>query len=84
MGVDKDMFPFKWRHYSLHDNKYASYSDKFKGEEYDGIEFHPTYEAKMWRWLKEKDDLDYDDKTAFWIIGSSADTSLIEPFYTEN
>ena len=84
MGVDYKNLPFKWNHYSLHDNKYASYSDKFKNEKYEDITFHPTYEAKMWRWLKETDNLKFDDTTAFWIVGSAADTRVIEPFYTES
>jgi len=83
MGVDTDALPFKWRHYSLHDNKYSSYGDKFKGENFDGIDFHPTYEAKMWRWLRETNNLDRNDRTAFWIVGSAANTKVIEPFYTE-
>tara|TARA_R100001015_G_C4635048_1_gene203266 strand:- start:7338 stop:8291 length:954 start_codon:yes stop_codon:yes gene_type:complete len=83
MGVDPEYFNFKWNHYSLHDNKYASYSDKFKDETFEDIIFHPTYEAKMWRWLRERNPLDFDDKTAFWIVGSAADTKIVEPFYTE-
>mgnify|MGYP003624950103 FL=1 len=83
MGVDYKNLPFKWKHYSLHDNKYASYSQKFTGEVYEGITFHPTYEAKMWRWLRETNNLDRDDSTAFWIVGSAANTKVIEPFYTE-
>ena len=83
MGVDTEALPFIWRHYSLHDNKYSSYSDKFKGENFDGINFHPTYEAKMWRWLREHEAIDQDDRTAFWIVGSAANTKVVEPFYTQ-
>lgn len=82
MGVDPDRLPFLWRHHSLHDSKFSSYSDKFKGEHYEGIEFHPTYEAKMWRWLRQNSPVQQDDRTGFWIVGSAPSTKTIEPFYT--
>lgn len=82
IGLDVDHLPFKWRHYSLHDTGFSKYSDHFKGEQYDGINFHPTYEAKMWRWLTQNDQLDYDDSTAFWVVGSAPNPKVIEPFYT--
>jgi len=83
MNVDVDKLPFKWNHYSLHDTGYSKYSDHFRGEKFDGIDFHPTYEAKMIRWLKENNQVDFDDKTAFWIVGSAAQRSVVEPFYTK-
>ena len=84
MGVDPDRLPFRWRHHSLHDSGFSSYSDKFKGENWHGIEFHPTYEGKMVRWLKANDMLFEcpDDRTGFWIVGSAPSTQVIEPFYT--
>lgn len=84
MGVDIDHLPFKWRHFSLHDSGYSKYSDHFKGESYAGINFHPTYEAKMVRWLRENDMVFEcpDERTAFWIVGSAPSTRVIEQFYT--
>lgn len=82
MGVDIERLPFKWRHHSLHDTGYAKYSDAFKGETYGSITFHPTYEAKMWRWLRENQTLEPDGKTGFWIVGSAPDPKVVEPFYT--
>jgi 1-aminocyclopropane-1-carboxylate deaminase/D-cysteine desulfhydrase-like pyridoxal-dependent ACC family enzyme len=82
MGVDVERLPFKWSHFSLHDTGYSKYSDHFTGETFDGIKFHPTYEAKMWRWLTHNDKLDYDDTTAFWIVGSAPNIKVVEPFYT--
>jgi hypothetical protein len=82
IGLDVDHLPFKWRHYSLHETGFSKYSDHFKGESYDGINFHPTYEAKMWRWLTQNQELDYDDSTAFWVVGSAPNPKVIEPFYT--
>jgi len=82
MGLNVDHLPFRWRHHSLHDTGFSKYSDHFKGEHFDGINFHPTYEAKMWRWLTQNNQLDYDDRTAFWIVGSAPDPKVIEPHYT--
>ena len=82
LGVHLNTLPFKWRHHSLHDTGYSKYSDHFKNESFDGINFHPTYEAKMWRWLKGTNQLEYDDSTAFWIVGSAPSMQVIEPFYT--
>jgi 1-aminocyclopropane-1-carboxylate deaminase/D-cysteine desulfhydrase-like pyridoxal-dependent ACC family enzyme len=82
MGVSMD-YPFQWHHYSLHDTKYASYSQAFKNINFDGIEFHPTYEAKMWKWLQEKANLPQDDSYGFWIVGSAPKLQVIEKFYTE-
>lgn len=82
MGLNVNHLPFKWRHYSLHDTGFSKYSDHFKGENYDGINFHPTYEAKMWRWLTQNNQLEFDDRTAFWIVGSAPNPKVIEPFYT--
>jgi len=84
IGVDVFNFPFKWRHFSLHDSGYSKYSDHFKGERWDNIQFHPTYEAKMIRWLSQNDMMfdQPDGKTGFWIVGSAPNTKTIEPFFT--
>lgn len=84
MRVNPDALPFKWRHFSLHDSGYSSYSDQFSGEEFDGIQFHPTYEGKMIRWLKANDMMfaEPDNKTAFWIVGSAPSVDVIRPFFT--
>lgn len=83
MGVDTENLPFEWRHFSLHDSGYSKYSDKFNGEEFSGIKFHPTYEAKMWRWLNEQRFFDQQTGVGFWIVGSAPSTRVIEPFYTQ-
>ena len=82
MGVDPQAFDFQWTSYSLHETGFSRYSDHFKGESFDGINFHPTYEAKMWRWLRQNDYFSCDGKTGFWIVGSAPDVKVIEPFYT--
>jgi 1-aminocyclopropane-1-carboxylate deaminase/D-cysteine desulfhydrase-like pyridoxal-dependent ACC family enzyme len=82
MGVDTWELPFSWRHVSLHDSGYSTYSQKFQGEEFDGISFHPTYEAKMWRWLWEHEPIDQNCKTGFWIVGSAPNAEVIRPYFT--
>lgn len=82
MGVDPEGFGFEWRHHSLHDTGFSKYSDHFTGESFDGIEFHPTYEAKMWRYLRQHEPITPNGKTGFWIVGSAPSTKVIEPFYT--
>jgi 1-aminocyclopropane-1-carboxylate deaminase/D-cysteine desulfhydrase-like pyridoxal-dependent ACC family enzyme len=83
LGVDLDALPFKWSHYSLHDTGYAIYSDHFLNERYAGIDFHPTYEGKMWRWLREREVLEFNGEEAFWIVGSESHPAVVEPFFSE-
>lgn len=82
MGVDAERLPFKWSHVSLHDSGYSKYTDQFKNEQHNGVNFHPTYEGKMWRWLREQSLVEFDNSTAFWIVGSAPDDSVIRPFFT--
>lgn len=84
MGVDVRDFPFEIRYVNLQTNKYCSYSQKFTGETWGDIAFHPTYEGKMIRWLKENDELHEDGRTCFWIVGAEGKTKVIEPFYTHD
>lgn len=82
IGVDPDGFGFDWRHHSLHDTGFSKYSDHFTGESFDGINFHPVYEAKMWCYLRQNEPITPNGKTGFWIVGSAPDVSVIEPYYT--
>lgn len=84
MGVDADKLPFNWRHFSLHDSGYSKYTDKFNNEQFEGIHFHPTYEAKMWRWLRENTEMSDDGSTGFWIVGSAPSVDVIRPFFTHS
>lgn len=63
-------------HYDLHTTKYTTYQEKVKWEQ-DGIEFHPTYEGKVMKFLQERrHDADLKEfsgrtgKALFWIVGS--------------
>ena len=38
---------------------------------FDGIEFHPNYEAKTMSWLKYESGIDYKkEKTLLWVVGA--------------
>jgi len=81
-GVLTGPLPFEWKHHSLHETGFSTYSEKFQGERFRGIDFHPTYEAKMWRYLRRHDAIEQDGRTGFWIVGSEAQRTVVEPFYT--
>lgn len=82
MGVDVDRLPFAWKHFSLHDTGYSKYTDHFKGEGFNGVSYHPTYEAKCVRWLRANGGWTQDNKTGFWIVGSAPNVDVIRPFFT--
>lgn len=81
IGVNWDELPFKFKHVSLHDTGFSKYTDHFK-ESFDGIKFHPVYEAKMWSWLQQNGGVQQDGKTLFWIVGGEPDVKALEPFFT--
>lgn len=82
MGVDTNKFQFDWRHHSLHETGFAAYSDHMP-ESFDGINFHPVYEGKMWRWLKANEPIAPNGKTGFWIVGGQPDPVAMEKFYVQ-
>ena len=60
--------------YDLHSSGYVKYSDRHPWRQ-DGIDFHPTYEGKVMRWLNQQQPHWYkpkDGTSLFWIIGSEA------------
>lgn len=81
-GVSTDPLPFRWKHHSLHESNFSTYSEKFRGERFRAIEFHPTYEAKAWRYLRQQDPIRQDGSTGFWIVGAEARPDVVRPFYT--
>jgi hypothetical protein len=80
MGVDPDRLPFRWAERSLHAEG-VKYGDRVKAS-FAGIDFHPTYEAKVWRHLQQEDLLAQDDRTGFWIVGSEPRVEVARPFFT--
>lgn len=76
MGVDLNNLGFEWDNsHSLHDSGYAGYSDAMP-ESFGGINFHPTYEGKMIRWMKEHGWLVPNVGLGFWIVGSDVDEAV--------
>lgn len=56
--------------YDLVGSGFATYQEMWK-EECDGIQFHPTYEAKMMRWLRAGGGADYlGERAVVWIVGA--------------
>lgn len=81
MGIDLNALPFKWKHHSLHDTGFSNYSDLMP-ESFDNVDFHPTYEGKMIRYLKSVGWVPQDGSVGFWIVGGTPKLEVIEPFYT--
>lgn len=76
--VTRDVHEFTLTHFDLHGSGYASYQDEMP-EFHEGIELHPTYEGKVWRYMMEHrtdlrrilgDDRFPDEGTLYWIVGS--------------
>lgn len=64
--------PYELLHYDLHGSKFASYSDEMPCE-WLGIAFHPTYEGKIWTYIRrnaEEFRPYITERTCFWIVGS--------------
>ncbi len=80
MGVDEYSLPFHWNRLDL--QNYYSYSQKVHGQEFDGIQFHPTYEAKIWEWINTNSSIHPDGTTGFWIVGSAPSVDVVKPFFT--
>jgi 1-aminocyclopropane-1-carboxylate deaminase/D-cysteine desulfhydrase-like pyridoxal-dependent ACC family enzyme len=77
MGVGDLKFEWNTR-VSLHDSGFASYSDSMP-ETLDGIQFHPTYEGKMIRWMRMNEALQ--PGIGFWIVGGPVSEDIVKPFY---
>ena len=65
-----DMYnQYLFKGFDLHGTNYTKYADEMP-ESNSGIEFHPTYEGKVMRYLKEKQPDLLNDKTCVWVVGS--------------
>lgn len=77
--------PIAMDHFDLHGTGYVTYSDRIPWHE-DGIDFHPTYEGKIMKWLREPSLahreavfslVEHRDSTLFWIVGSEPHLSAM-------
>lgn len=82
LGIRREDLPFEVRYVTVQGNPYK-YTDHVKAS-FDGIEFHPVYEAKMWSWLQERGGIAPDNKSLFWIVGGKPSVKALEPFFTNN
>jgi 1-aminocyclopropane-1-carboxylate deaminase/D-cysteine desulfhydrase-like pyridoxal-dependent ACC family enzyme len=79
-GDMPDTGPVLMEHYDLHGIGYVKYSDRRPWRQ-DGIDFHPTYEGKVMKWLNEESPHWYkpaDGTSLFWIVGSEPHLSAME------
>lgn len=64
------LFHEGFEYIDLHGTGAYAYSDRVYAQ-YEGIKFHPNYEAKVFTWLKKHRPRDlFNSKTVFWIVGS--------------
>ena len=56
------------RNVNLNGEGYCKYTDTME-EKAGGIEFHPRYEGKCIRYLKEYKEFDWNKNSLFWIVG---------------
>ncbi len=74
---------FRWEHVDLQKLGWCTYQMDMV-EQFGDIEFHPTYEGKMWRWLMQNALLRMDDTECFWIVGSRPDVKMVAPYATSD
>lgn len=60
---------YELHYYDLHGTGHYQYSDWIPYE-YEGINFHPTYEGKVMTYITECHPELFKDTTLFWIVGS--------------
>ena len=58
-----------WRHINLQKMGFTNYQMEMPESAW-GIDFHPTYEGKVVRWIKQHEKMEFEGDTMFWIIGS--------------
>lgn len=68
--------PYTWEHWNLQTAGFSTYTEEVR-ESWGDIIFHPTYEAKMIKWLKKNRPLRRDGSQAFWIVGSEPKLEVI-------
>jgi hypothetical protein len=79
LGVPPTFLGYKWEHTNLQDLGFCTYQMEMP-ESRHGIDFHPTYEGKIIRWLKKNEPINQNGKTAFWIVGAEPKMAVIAPF----
>lgn len=79
-GSLPDTGPVLLEHYDLHGTGYVKYADRRPWRQ-DGIDFHPTYEGKVMKWLHDEQPHWHrpgDGTELFWIVGSEPHLSAMK------
>jgi len=73
--------PYLWVHFNIQTSGFSTYHQSMS-ESYGGIDMHPTYEGKIFRWLTTGATswLTNDGTTGFWIVGSEPQMNVIDKF----
>jgi hypothetical protein len=74
--------PYRLHYVDLHGTKQVKYHDWVPWE-YGGIQFHPTYEGKVMRWMFQQAPELVRPDTLFWIVGSEPSLERMAPFQEE-
>lgn len=79
LGVAPNFLRYEWQHTNLFDLGFCTYQMEMP-ETQCGIDFHPTYEGKIIRWMGKNEPMSRDGKTVFWIVGAQPRMEVIAPF----
>lgn len=71
--------PYRWEHVNIQANGFSTYHQEMR-ESHADIDFHPTYEGKMYRWLRTECPEILSSQSCFWIVGSEPQMSVIDRF----
>lgn len=71
--------PLLLEYHDLHARGLFDYQAEALGVELGGVPMHPTYEAKVVRWLRSaRPELLSGGRTLFWVIGARADPAVMQ------
>lgn len=70
---------YRWVHHNLNAAGFSTYQQEMP-ESWGEIDFHPTYEGKMMRYLLTTEGLATDGAVCFWIVGSQPQPEVIASF----
>lgn len=71
--------PLLLEYHDLHARGLFDYQAEAQGVELGGVPMHPTYEAKVVRWLRSaRPELLSGGRTLFWVIGARADPAVMQ------
>lgn len=73
---------FKLNYRDIHKEGYTNYQSEIKFN-YEGIEFHPTYEGKVMKYVSEKMPELLTEKTMMWIVGSRPKIEFMDNMKSE-